>query len=676
MESDNRINIFAKGAPINQAMLKQELTSGKLKISGRWHRVGLLAALIYLLCTALLGYQSVGLQYDEAILQHGAVSLLASPNEPTFAHDQGSWISIAGRHWPLMVLPYLGSVKDYLLVAPFALLGTNIILLRLFNALLAAFGIWGISKLLLQETNEKITTAVALTLAIHPAFLISTLYDNSGAAVWMASLGFVAVLLSKYKKNRTSFSAFCVGAAMGIATWHRANFLWFIAAAFIASVFVFRRKMLLPNRHWVAVIGGGILGLSPSLLYHILSKGAIFQFMKVWRDEGSFSTLLVNRLQLLSESLLITSENCEIWGEAALPLWQSLFFSLILLIALVACLLLKGGENITLMQWRRASALTFIFFAAFMLSSRLKISPHHFITLIPIAAVVISAAFENFAQRRKRAWILALLLALIYLGSAFYWNFTAARSFRKTGGLYSWSDGILSVNNYLQSHYQGYKINILDWGFQNNLYVLSNAQIRSRETFWGATKERDGLGVPWSKVVMTGGVFLTSAGSYRNFQEATSGFHTALTASGREYKRMEFYQKSGTLYAEIIELSPSPQNSNTENAEISSLSPKPKASGIGEITATPSIIKVCDDSGLGVTTLSWTSPAGTWAEVRVNAPDGTLFAAQGSQGKSITNKWVTNGMIFYLQDVTGKKPLTAENTMATVTVRVTSEGCP
>ena len=58
------------------------------------------------------------------------------------------------------------------------LFGPNIVLLRLVNALLAAFGIWGISKLLLQETNEKLTTVVALSLAIHPTFLTSTVVSG------------------------------------------------------------------------------------------------------------------------------------------------------------------------------------------------------------------------------------------------------------------------------------------------------------------------------------------------------------------------------------------------------------------------------------------------------------------------------------------------------------------
>jgi hypothetical protein len=70
--------------------------------------------------------------------------------------------------------------------------------------------------------------------------------------------------------------------------------------------------------------------------------------------------------------------------------------------------------------------------------------------------------------------------------------------------------------------------------------------------------------------------------------------------------------------------------------------------------------------GLGVatTTLQWNASAGSTVQIRVGSPTGTLFAEGGSTGTATTEKWVTNGMLFYLQDITGGKPLTAANTLA------------
>lgn len=94
------------------------------------------------------------------------------------------------------------------------------------------------------------------------------------------------------------------------------------------------------------------------------------------------------------------------------------------------------------------------------------------------------------------------------------------------------------------------------------------------------------------------------------------------------------------------------------------------------ITADPNPIRVCDGSGLGETKLSWTSVGPNRVEVHVSSPDGALFAQTAPTGTSETAKWVTEGMTFYLQDVSGGKPLTAENTLATATLKLTTAGCP
>ena len=93
------------------------------------------------------------------------------------------------------------------------------------------------------------------------------------------------------------------------------------------------------------------------------------------------------------------------------------------------------------------------------------------------------------------------------------------------------------------------------------------------------------------------------------------------------------------------------------------------------LTVTPSRVAVCDGSGLAVVSVSWSVPDSTNLEVRVGAPGGPLLTQRSGNGSANTGKWVTDGMVFYLQDVTGGHPLTTANTLATATAHVTSEGC-
>ena len=117
-------------------------------------------------------------------------------------------------------------------------------------------------------------------------------------------------------------------------------------------------------------------------------------------------------------------------------------------------------------------------------------------------------------------------------------------------------------------------------------------------------------------------------------------------------------------------------NANTTSTNTATAPRPPKTTATGTLTAGTNPLKVCDGSATGITTLSWTSVGTTFVEVHIGAPDGALFAQTKPNGTSKTGKWVRNGMVFYLQDISGGKPLIPENTIASLTVTVTSEGCP
>ena len=88
------------------------------------------------------------------------------------------------------------------------------------------------------------------------------------------------------------------------------------------------------------------------------------------------------------------------------------------------------------------------------------------------------------------------------------------------------------------------------------------------------------------------------------------------------------------------------------------------------LTASPNPITVTGAADLGMTTISWLAPSAEAVEIHVGSPDGDLFVGGGVRGSAETGLWVRDGMTFYLQDISGGKALTAENTLATVVVRL------
>jgi len=103
----------------------------------------------------------------------------------------------------------------------------------------------------------------------------------------------------------------------------------------------------------------------------------------------------------------------------------------------------------------------------------------------------------------------------------------------------------------------------------------------------------------------------------------------------------------------------------TNNLEARIVEPRPT----GLITAEPNPFRP-DSEGLGQTTLSWLAHGTSKVEVHVDAPDGLLFARHGpGRYSQATGQWVRDGTTFYLQNVAKGLPLTAENTIAKVTLR-------
>lgn len=120
---------------------------------------------------------------------------------------------------------------------------------------------------------------------------------------------------------------------------------------------------------------------------------------------------------------------------------------------------------------------------------------------------------------------------------------------------------------------------------------------------------------------------------------------------------------------DILNLSTAGANTFEDNQCLSAINgPCPALARM--LMAYPNPVPVSGSALVGSTTISWNTPGVDLVEIRVDRPDGTVFTSGGSRGSAQTGPWVSDGMTFYLQDVTGGKPLTAVNTLATLVVRL------
>ncbi|MEP7113984.1 MAG: glycosyltransferase [Ilumatobacteraceae bacterium] len=93
----------------------------------------------------------------------------------------------------------------------------------------------------------------------------------------------------------------------------------------------------------------------------------------------------------------------------------------------------------------------------------------------------------------------------------------------------------------------------------------------------------------------------------------------------------------------------------------------------GWITSTPQTSLDEYAGSMAVTELRWDAINTDSVEVTIGRPGGRVFSRSGAEGNATTGPWVHDRMLFCLQDVSGGLPPTAENTLATVRVKLPRE---
>ena len=101
-----------------------------------------------------------------------------------------------------------------------------------------------------------------------------------------------------------------------------------------------------------------------------------------------------------------------------------------------------------------------------------------------------------------------------------------------------------------------------------------------------------------------------------------------------------------------------------------------RASGSMRADPNPVLVSDCHASHRprGLTTIAWTSTGVGDVEVHLDAPDGSLLDGSGCSRNGSVRRWVEDGAVFYLQDVSSDKALVAAHTLDMVRVTIDLAG--
>jgi hypothetical protein len=208
-------------------------------------------------------------------------------------------------------------------------------------------------------------------------------------------------------------------------------------------------------------------------------------------------------------------------------------------------------------RWRRFFATSAVVLASILLTSRLGVSQHHLAAVLPLAAAALSLlAFE--VARRFRAAIPVLVAAGAGLAALLLsWDLRIDGELRRTGGKGAFSSALDDVALFLAEHpVSPDRLKILDWGFQNNLYVVSRGAVHGTELFWNASPEVSRRGRTWDEELRDGGSFLMFAtrGGPPSLTGARDGFDAAMRSRNPPRTDRIFRDRTGAPVAVLVEV--------------------------------------------------------------------------------------------------------------------------
>lgn len=503
----------------------------------------------------------VGYEMDEAIYTESAVFLLRGSGTPPFVHEPAAWITLGGRAFPLMIIPYVGAAKAYFALPLFAIFGVSTEVARFAGVLLGAVGLAGLAALIASRAGLAAALVTALFLAVHPSYLDLTVFDNGGAAVWMGAVGILALALRRHLRVQSARSAFLLGIAAGLAVWARANLMWLLAAAAVAALFVFGRRARPPGRHVRAFTVGGLVGSSPLIWYEFASWFATLRYIASARQPLS-GELVARRLRWLAELTISDREQRVVWGGPSVGPLEIAIGSILLALAALAIFVSARPSDVSDSNpgdWRRAFAATAAVLTVFLVTSRLNVSQHHMVAVLPLVGAALAIGSIELAGR-VRPLVPVLAAAAAGLAAlSISWDVRIVRGLSETGGIRAFSSGIDEIRHHLEAHpVRPDRLKILNWGIQNNLYVASGGAAYGTELFWGATRKRSQRGLTWDDEIRDGGAFLLFAFPFGPpwIGDGAEGFREALARHGGARRETDFAERRGAPYARLIEIEP------------------------------------------------------------------------------------------------------------------------
>ena len=432
-----------------------------------------------------------------------------------------------GYDVPLMVLPYLGSLKAWVYLPILSYLEVTAVALRLPLLLAGAASVAMFFALADRTLGRRAAVAGTLLLATDASFVIATSIDFG--PIVLLHFFLLAGILLVVRFDRTGSLGILAAAffLFGLALWHKALFAWMLAGLAAGALAVFPKRIWAKftwKRLAVAVLSL-CLGAAPLLYYNAVTRGRTLRTGDIMSARTSVGQKLLVLRKTMDGSILfgfLTEERGNPGrGVHSDAMWYAFLAA--------GCLL----PWLWFTPSRHAALFAAVYLAAawtaMAANARTGGSLHHAILLWPFPQFLIAAAGAELSRRFGRVGTWGLAAALVPIAGSNVLLLNQYRVRLTTAGPSAvFTDAVQPLSDYLSALGPGHFVTV-DWGYADTLCLLSDGEMDIDDASY-SLQSRTGLDRIRSLIVRPRTVFVARTPA----DEVFPGVRTLLNSTAAE----------------------------------------------------------------------------------------------------------------------------------------------
>ena len=547
-----------------------------------------------LLCYSVLTLYQLplpGLAYDEVFFGPTARGLTRDFSAPVLVPERelisrfsplafnAFSLSVGSASVPVMLMPYWGALKVYLMIPVFSVWGISPHTIRLPALFLGGLTLLFFSLLLARCCSVLVALLASVLLASDPSYLFYTRHDFGSAALSLFLVCCPLWCLVRWREtNRASLWA-ATFFLFGVGLYNRLDYLAFLVAAGMTVLLCFRKTVCLRvgSKEFRCAVFFFLLGFSPFLLFlgkrpavaaSTFSLAAPPQnFSAVAQFKGYTLWTVLNGTSLYDffsgRSDLNIGKEVTATGEVRIGSYdvdaQSLRTASLVTGTFTPYVLLFFAGVFCLSSpppLLRALMIFLVLLALCVFAIRGALRGHHFVLFLPFVQAFLAASlivlWQKSSRRVCRVVLATVGIACVAANIAMdvrYHRFLAA-----TGGRGLWSEAVYDLAQYLQDRCREQRCLIGDWGLGTQVVTLAEGPLSLREFFWpyienGNEEEINAL------VRLSGTLFVFYADPYVNFSRPKRLLYAAAQRAGYTIETdRTFVERDGTPVIEVVKM--------------------------------------------------------------------------------------------------------------------------